>query len=652
MPLNDGGTLGTFRLRERAPTRAAHAPVKGNRYAIYRIRARRRPRRTRERGRSARAGRPVRELRTLLPYVRPYRAALRWGIVLVVVSNAFGILSPKLLGMAIDALRRPGVDGRTIVGYALLIVAAAVVSGAARYGMRELLNGFSRRVETDLRDDLFRHLMALDAGFYARERTGDLMSRATNDTSAVRQAAGPAVMYTVNTVALAGFALALMLSISPRLTGLALIPLLILPPLVLYFNRVIHARYEAIQDHFGELSTMVQENLSAARIVRAYVQEGPQEREFDALSREYLKRNMDLARTTGIYHPLLTLLTGAGMVIVLWMGGLLVMRGRISVGDFVAFGFYLTMMNWPMIALGWVTNLYQRGAVAMARINRVLRTEPAVRDPRVPAALETVRGEIEFRDVRFRYPGSERDVLVDISFHVPPGSTVALVGPTGSGKSTLVALLARLYDPTEGGVLLDGVPLPRLPLDRLRGALGVVPQEAFLFSETLAANLALGLDGDESDGARVARATRIAQLDEAIAGFPRGIDTLLGERGINLSGGQRQRAALARALARDPRILVLDDALSAVDTDTERRILEGLRDVLPDRTALIISHRVSAVMRADRILVLDDGRIVERGTHAELLAAGGLYANLLRRQLLEEDLDGGTERLAAASGGV
>ena len=594
----------------------------------------------------------MRELRTLLPYVRPYRAALVWGIVLVVVSNAFGILSPKLLGMAIDALRRPGVDGRAIVGYALLIVAAAVVSGAARYGMRELLNGFSRRVETDLRDDLFRHLMALDAGFYARERTGDLMSRATNDTSAVRQAAGPAVMYTVNTVALAGFALALMLSISPLLTGLALIPLLILPPLVLHFNRVIHARYEAIQDHFGELSTMVQENLSAARIVRAYVQEAPQEREFDALSREYLKRNMDLARTTGVYHPLLTLLTGAGMVIVLWVGGLLVMRGRISVGDFVAFGFYLTMMNWPMIALGWVTNLYQRGAVAMARINRVLRTEPAVRDPDVPAVLETVRGEVEFRAVRFRYPGSERDVLADISFHVPPGSTVALVGPTGSGKSTLVALLARLFDPTEGEVLLDGVPLPRLPLDRLRGALGVVPQEAFLFSETLAATLALGLDGEESDGARVARATRIAQLDEAIAGFPRGIDTLLGERGINLSGGQRQRAALARALARDPRILVLDDALSAVDTDTERRILEGLRDVLPDRTALIISHRVSAVMAADRILVLDEGRIVERGTHGELLAAGGLYANLLRRQLLEEDLDGGTERLAAASGAV
>ncbi|HUH13937.1 MAG TPA: ABC transporter ATP-binding protein [Longimicrobiales bacterium] len=594
----------------------------------------------------------MRELRTLLPYVRPYRAAVLWGIVLVVLSNAFGILSPKLLGMAIDALDRPGVDGRTILVYALLIVAAALLSGAARYGMRELLNGFSRRVETDVRDDLFRHLMALDAGFYARERTGDLMSRATNDTSAVRQAAGPAVMYTVNTVALAAFALGFMLFISPLLTGLALVPLLILPPLVLHFNRVIHARYQAIQDHFGELSTMVQENLSAARIVRAYVQEVPQEREFDALSREYLKRNMDLARTTGIYRPLLTLLTGAGMVIVLWLGGLLVMRGRISVGDFVAFGFYLAMMNWPMIALGWVTNLYQRGAVAMGRINRIMRTEPAVRDPARPTLLEEVRGGIEFRAVRFRYPGSERDVLLDISFRVEPGSTVALVGPTGSGKSTLVALLARLYDPTAGEVLLDGVPLPRLSLERIRGALGVVPQEAFLFSETLAANLALGLDGEEHDVAeRVARATRIAQLDEAIAGFPHGLLTRIGERGINLSGGQRQRAALARALARAPRILVLDDALSAVDSHTERRILEGLREVLPDRTSLIISHRVSAVMAADRILVLDEGRIVERGTHLELLEAEGLYATLLRRQLLEEDLDGAAQRLAGASGG-
>lgn len=594
----------------------------------------------------------MRELRTLIPYVRPYRAAVVWGIVLVVVSNAFGILSPKLLGMAIDALHRPGVGARTIVGYALLIVAAALLSGAARYGMRELLNGFSRRVETDVRDDLFAHLMALDAGFYARERTGDLMSRATNDTSAVRQAAGPAVMYTVNTVALAGFALAFMLSISALLTGLALIPLLILPPLVLYFNRVIHARYQAIQDHFGDLSTMVQENLSAARIVRAYVQEEPQAREFDDLSREYLKRNMDLARTTGVYRPLLTLLTGAGMVIVLWLGGLLVMRGRISVGDFVAFGFYLTMMNWPMIALGWVTNLYQRGAVAMGRINRVMRTEPAVRDPDDPVPLDPVRGGIEFRGVGFRYPGSERDVLTDISFRIEPGSTVAIVGPTGSGKSTLVALLARLYDPTTGEVLLDGVPLPRLALERIRGALGVVPQEAFLFSETLASNLALGLDEDGGAAERVAAATRIAQLDEAIAGFPHGIQTRLGERGINLSGGQRQRAALARALARDPRILVLDDALSAVDTDTERRILEGLREVLPDRTAVIISHRVSAVMAADHILVLAEGRIVERGSHDELLKAEGLYANLLRRQLLEEDLDAPARRLAAASGGV
>lgn len=587
------------------------------------------------------------ELRTLLPYVHPYRRGILAGLLLVLVSNAFGILSPRLIGLAIDALDGPAASGRLVVTYALLIVGVAVVSGAARYGMRELLNGLSRRVETDVRDDLFRQLVALDAPFYGRERTGDLMSRATNDTQAVRMAVGPALMYTVNTVTLAGFALAFMLAISPFLTAVALLPLLALPPLVLGFNRVLHERFESIQEHFGVLSTMVQENLAGARIVRAYVQERAQERDFDALSSEYLERNMALARTTGIYRPLLTLLTGAGLVVVLWVGGAAAMDGRISVGDFVAFGFYLTMMNWPMIAIGWVTNLFQRGAVAMGRINRILRVRPQVADPTDAIPVPSPRGEIEFRDVRFAYPGAPREVLEGLSFRVPAGSTVALVGPTGSGKSTVVALLARLYDPTGGEVLLDGVPLPRIPLAQLRGALGVVPQEAFLFSETLAYNIGLGVEEAPDGPERVRAAAGIAQLDEAIRGFPQGLDTRVGERGITLSGGQRQRTALARALARDPAVLVLDDALSAVDTDTESRILQGLRQVLPDRTAIVISHRVTAVMGADEILVLDEGRLVGRGTHAELLARGGLYATLLRRQLIEE----GLEEEAVAAGG-
>lgn len=629
----------------------------------------------------------MKELRTLVPYLRPYRRGIAVGLLLVVISNAFAIAAPELLGLAIDALERPGVTAGIIAFYAALIVAAAVVSGAARYGMRELLNGLSRRVETDLRDNFFEHLLRLDAAAYTGTRTGDLMSRATNDMTAVRMAVGPAVMYLVNTFVMTAFALALMVRISPRLTLFALVPLVFLPPVALRFSRIIHQRYERIQEHLGVLSTMVQENLAGARIVRAYVQEDAQEAEFRTLNAEYLEKNMDLAWTAGLFRPLLGLFAGTGLVIVLWFGGRQVIAGAVSVGDFVAFGFYLAMLTWPMISLGWVVNLFQRGAASLGRINRILDTEPAVREPATPVVLERVRGEIDFDSVSFRYPGTEREVLRDVSFHIPAGATVALVGPTGSGKSTLVSLLTRLYDPTGGEVRLDGIPLPQLPVAQLRGAIGLVPQDAFVFSETIAQNIALGLAPDDRlrDGGRsephvppaveagvttahrgttpdhrrmnepaerhvrVREAARIARLDDTIADFPRGYETRLGERGTNLSGGQRQRTTLARALARNPRILVLDDALSAVDTHTETEILQGLRHVFHGRTALVISHRVTAVMNADVILVLDEGRIVERGTHAELIAHEGVYAALLRRQLLTEDLEGEGEVLAAAS---
>jgi ATP-binding cassette subfamily B multidrug efflux pump len=582
---------------------------------------------------------PAGPLRRLLGYAARYRAGFAAGLSCVVLANAAGTALPWLLGRAIDALAEPAATARSSLFYAGLIIAVTIVSGAARFGMRQLLNGISRRAEIDLRDDFLEHLLRLDAGFYGSTRTGDLMSRATNDTQAARAAIGPGIMYLSNTVVTAAFALAVMVSYSLRLTLVSLIPLALLPPVFLYFGRAIHRRFERIQDHFGVLSTMVQENLSGARIVRAYNQESAQASEFEALNAEYFQRNMALARLSAVFSPLLTLIAGVGALLVLWLGGIEVIRGAMSVGDFVAFFFYLGLLSWPMMALGWVVNMFQRGAASMGRIARILDTPPAVQPPVEPIDPGPIRGGIEFRDVTFRYPGTARDVLIGLTLRVEPGQTVALVGPTGSGKSTIIALLTRRYDPTGGRILVDGVPLERIPFSRLRAAMGVVPQDAFVFSDTIAGNIALGLPDDTEANGHVEHAARTARLHETIASFPDQYETRLGERGINLSGGQRQRATLARALIRDPAILILDDALSAVDTHTESAILDELRGVLRNRTSLIVSHRVSAVMNADRIFVLDGGRIVERGTHAELIAAGGLYTSLLQRQLLAEDLE-------------
>ena len=586
-------------------------------------------------------------LKSVLPYFRPYRARVAWGMVLVVIANAFALAGPYLLKLAVDALSEPSVTRRTILNYALFMVAAAIVGGAARYGMRELLNGVSRRIEVDLRQDFLSHLLRLDAGFYNHTRTGDLMARATNDTLAVRQAAGPAVMYSANTVVNFTLGLVLMLWISPRLTLISLVPMLLLPPIVILFGRVIHRRFEQIQDQFSTLSTMVQENLSGVRIVRAYQQEDAQARDFEALNEEYLRRNMRLAYASGAFHPTLGLLTGFAMVAVLWDGGQQIMAGAITVGDFVAFTFYLALLIWPMIALGWVVNLFQRGAASMGRINRFLRAEPRILAPPHPVEGPSGGVRIEFDDVSFRYPQTERVVLEDISFVAEPGQTVAIVGPTGSGKSTLVSLISRIYDPTEGEVRMNGVSLPNYDPADIRRVVGFVPQDTFLFSATLSENISLGLPSgpdveDEELEADVEKASRAAQLHDTILDFPDSYRTMLGERGINLSGGQKQRATLARALAMNPPVIVLDDALSAVDTHTEAKILADLRGELKNRTAFIISHRVTAVMDADIILVLDDGRIVERGVHRDLLAQDGTYAALLRRQLLEQDITSAT----------
>ncbi len=576
-------------------------------------------------------------LATLLPCFRPYRGGVLLGLLLVIVTNVFQVLSPAILGRAIDAVAAAA-ERSEIFRYAGLLVLFALLAGAARYAHRKLLNGISRRIENDLRVSFFDHLLRMDAPFFALHRTGDLMTRAVSDIGAVRQAIGPAIMYSVNTITLTALSLTYMLRLSPKLTLFALIPMLLMAPVTLFFGNLIHQRWTRIQDQLALLTTVVQENLNGVRIVRAYVQERAQESHFDDVSREYIDRNISLARVSAVFDPALGLLTASGLLIVLIFGSRQVMAGQLTIGQLVAFNTYLVMLIWPMIAIGWVTNLFQRGAASYARLREIMSLEPLVATPSDPLPVE-IRGRVEFQNVRFGYPGTERTVLHDVSFTIAAGQTAAIVGPTGSGKSTIVSLLTRRYDPTAGTVLLDHAPLPRIALEQLRAAIAIVPQDAFVFSETIAENIALGLPPGATAGEQIERVAQIAKLDEAVADFPMGYQTRLGERGVNLSGGQRQRTTLARALARDPRVLILDDALSAVDTHTETQILEALQRVLAERTSVIVSHRVTAVMHADIIFVIENGRIVEQGTHSELLTRRGLYASLLRRQLLEEGLD-------------
>ena len=489
------------------------------------------------------------ELRTLLPYFRPYQREVVLGLICVVLANAFQIAGPWFMMLAIDSYADPAMTSATVLFYSGMIILVAFVGGVFRFAMRQYLNGVSRRIETDIRDAYFRHLLRLDATFYGTIRTGDLMSRATNDTMAVRMAAGPAIMYTMNTVASFTFALGFMLWMSPRLTLYAMVPMIVLPPIVLLFGRIIHRRFEEIQEQFSALSTFVQENLTGVRLVRAYTQEAEQSRQFDAFNRDYRARNMKLVLTAGAFHPGLMLISGAAMVLVTGLGAMEVMDGAMTIGEFVAFGFYLTLLIWPMIALGWVVNLYQRAAASMGRLNRIFEAQPAVTVPASPVSIDDVTGAISFRNVSFAYPDTDRDVLSDVSFDIEAGQTVALVGPTGSGKSTLIALLARLYDPTAGSILLDEIPLTQVDPETLRARIGMVPQDPFLFSDTIQGNIGLGLDGviasptasedavpedsdfDEADSEwpsdpfdAVREATRVAQLHEQVVDFPDGYE--------------------------------------------------------------------------------------------------------------------------------
>jgi ATP-binding cassette, subfamily B, multidrug efflux pump len=595
--------------------------------------------------------------RRLLPYVLRYRRQFLLGLICVVLSSTFQLLGPWVLKFAIDDLAR-AVTRQKLITYALLILAVSCVRALFLFLMRRIIIGASREIEYDIRNDFFARLQQMPLAYYQARRTGDLMSRATNDLNAVRMMIGPAVMYSASTILVFAVAIILMSSIDARLTLVALVPLPLVSVSVKYFGSAIHRRFEAIQAQLADLSAVVQEALAGVRVVRAYNQEQYEIERFSAANQEYVRRNRVLIRLQGLFFPSMTLFLGFGSLLVLWAGSREVIQGRITLGEFVAFNSYLVMLSWPMIAFGWVTNMLQRGMASWKRMLDVLDATPDISDASVTAAGRAVplTGAIEMRDLTFTYPGSDRPVLNGVSVRIEPGQTVAFVGATGSGKSTLISLLPRMHEPPPGTVFLDGVDVREIPLERLRGAIGFVPQEPFLFSDQIAENIAFGVrprtDTDthgprrntEEHGIdtalerRMQDAAAVARLDKDIESFPKGYQTAVGERGITLSGGQKQRTALARALMVDPRVLILDDALSAVDTYTEEEILGRLRGVMRQRTSIIVAHRVSTVRDADQIFVLDHGRIVERGHHDALVARGGLYATLYKKQLLEEEL--------------
>jgi len=595
----------------------------------------------------------------LFPYLKKYRSSYLWGALCVLLMNGVWVLFPLVVGRSIDSLEHSDPSPqilRLIAKLVALILAVAVTKAIFQFLTRWIVIGVSREIEFDLRNDLFRHLEGLSYSFYQRTRTGDIMARATNDLNAVRMLLGPAIMYSANTIVFTAGALAFMLSISPKLTLYAFLPLPVVSIVIQYFGRRIHERFERIQAMFSEISARVQENFSGVRVIRAYVQEQAETASFEKSNREYIGRSLKLVRLMGMLWPTLETMLGLAIVLVLWIGGREVISGQstiqltsylgttttinlygsMSVGDFVAFNTYMVLLTWPVIALGWVINIFQRGTASLARIHQLMLEKPEITDaPGVVGSPDgELRGDVEFHNLNFAYNGTT--VLHDVNLHIPAGSSLAIVGPTGSGKTTLVSLIPRIYDTEPGTVLIDGKPVRDYALADLRHNIGFVPQETFLFSETIRENIAFGVQ--KASNEEVSWAAEAANIATDIEGFPDKYKTLVGERGITLSGGQKQRTAIARALIRNPRILILDDALSSVDTQTEDKILNHLREVMHGRTTIFISHRVSTVRNADRIAVLHGGRIVELGSHEELIALNGYYTDLYNKQLLEEEL--------------
>jgi ATP-binding cassette subfamily B protein len=579
-------------------------------------------------------------LRRLLHYFGLHKPALTIGALCVAASAAFSLAKPLIVGSAVNELAKAVTRG-ALIRYGLLLVGAAALEGLFLFLQRKIVISASRDIEYEMRNDFYAHLQSLPVSYYQEQRTGDLISRATNDLAAVRMLIGPAVMHALSSLIVVIGAFVMMLRISSEMALLSLTSVPVIVFMVQHFGQRIHLKFKAVQDYFGDISARVQENLAGVRVVRAFGREGAEAKTFAAMNREYVNRNRTLIRLTATFYPALHAMIGLMFGVIFFLGSRKMISGVLTIGSFVAFQLYLGRMVWPLIALGWVTNLFQRGMASMKRLDEVWSVEPEVLTTAGERVEAPVRGEIEIRHLTFSYDGAvvggSRPTLNDINLHVRPGETLGIVGRTGSGKSTLLALLMRTFEPPPGTIYIDGRPIESFPPTQLRQWIGAVPQETFLFSESIAENIRFGRAEATID--EVNESAALAGLSGDVATFPQGLETLIGERGITLSGGQKQRTAIARALVRDPVILILDDSLSAVDTSTEEQILRALREIRKGRTALIVSHRVSSVKDADTIIVIDDGRIIERGTHDTLLDRGGYYANLYRRQTLEEEIE-------------